>query len=275
MMAHLLKKEGECKMDVEILELSDRNAKFIISGISPAFANSLRKSMLAEVPVMAIDEIQIYTNTSFLFDEQLGLRMGLIPIKTDTSLFNLPEKCSCEGKGCSSCEVSMTLNIEGPKTVYSRDIVSDSPDIYPVDKNIPTVELKKNHKLIIVCIARLGIGRKHAKWQAGISCGYKNLPILNIQGCDGCGRCVEACPRGILRIRDDIVEVTDILDCSMCKLCEKECETESIKVGESQDTFIMNMETTGSWKAFDFVIEAAKTIKDKAKELDEILNNFS
>lgn len=87
-------------MDIDILELSERKARFVLSGVSVSFANALRRSILAEVPVMAIDEINIYDNTSVLFDEQLALRMGLIPLKADTKNFSMPEDCTCGGTGC-------------------------------------------------------------------------------------------------------------------------------------------------------------------------------
>ncbi len=69
-------------MKLEILQLSDRKAKFVLSEVSPAFANGLRRSMVADVPKMAIDYVDIYDNNSVIFDEILAHRMGLIPIKT-------------------------------------------------------------------------------------------------------------------------------------------------------------------------------------------------
>lgn len=53
-------------MDIDILELSDRSARFILSDVDAAFANGLRRAMLADVPTLAIDEVNIYNNTSVL-----------------------------------------------------------------------------------------------------------------------------------------------------------------------------------------------------------------
>lgn len=261
-------------MDIEIIELSERKARFILSGVSPAFANALRRSMLAEVPVMAIDEVNIYDNTSILFDEQLALRMGLIPIKADTKMFNFPEECSCNGEGCPSCQLQLTLNAEGPAVIYSGDLVSSDPGSHPADSTIPIVELKEKHKVIVEAIAKLGTGRKHSKWQAGVACGYKNMPVLTIGECDWCGECVKVCPRDILKLNGDRIEVANILDCSMCSLCVEACELDSIKVSEDPASFVMTFETSGNMSASELAIEAVNKIKERAERLGVILETL-
>ena len=105
-------------MKLEILELSDRKAKFILSEVTPAFANALRRAMLSDIPKMAIDYVDIYDNTSVIFDEMLAHRMGLIPIKTNLGMYNLPDKCECNGAGCALCQVTFTLSAEGPCMVH-------------------------------------------------------------------------------------------------------------------------------------------------------------
>jgi DNA-directed RNA polymerase subunit D len=247
-------------MDIDILELSERKARFILSGVSVSFANALRRAILAEVPVMAIDEINIYDNTSVLFDEQLSLRMGLIPLKADTKDFSLPEECTCEGNGCPTCQVSMTLSAEGPRVVYSGDIV----------------ELKDKHKVVIEAIARLGMYRTHAKWQAGIVSGYKNLPVLTFKECDLCGECIKVCPRDILKIEGEKVTITDndIIECSLCKLCEEACEMNAISVGYDPESFVMMFETNGGITAAELALEAMNSIRTRAQKMGEILDSL-
>lgn len=258
-------------MDIDIIELSDRKARFVLSGVSTAFANGLRRSIAAEVPVLAIDDINIYDNTSVLFDEQLALRMGMIPIKGDMKIFSLPEECSCKGEGCPSCQVSFTLSAEGPKVVYAGDMVSADPGVRPVDATIPIVELKEKHKVVVEAIARLGTGRRHAKWQAGIASGYKNMPIVTIEKCDLCGKCIEVCPRNILKMNENTVKVTDIIECSMCKLCEKACDIKAISVKADIGSFIMTFETSGAITAAELAIEAAGSLKKRSDQLVEKL----
>jgi DNA-directed RNA polymerase subunit D len=276
MMVRKPKREGAYKMDIDILELSERKARFILSGVSVSFANALRRAILAEVPVMAIDEINIYDNTSVLFDEQLSLRMGLIPLKADTKSFSLPEECTCEGKGCPMCQVSMTLSAEGPRVVYSGDIVSQDPGVCPADATIPIVEIKDKHKVVLEAIARLGTYRKHSKWQAGVVSGYKNVPVLTFKECDLCGECVKVCPRDILKIEDEKVKIADndIIECSLCKLCEEICEMDAISVGYDPESFVMMFETSGGITAEELAIEAMNSIKTRAQKMGEILDTL-
>lgn len=261
-------------MEIDIIELSDRKARFVLSGVSAAFANAIRRSILSEVPVLAIDDVNIYDNTSVLFDEQLALRLGLIPLKADTKKYIFRKECKCEGQGCPLCQASLTLSAEGPRVVYSGDMVSTAPDVSPAEAIIPIVELKEKHKVVVEAIARLGTGRQHSKWQAGVASGYKNMPIITFGDCDFCEECIKVCPRNILELNGSKVNVTDIIECSMCRLCEKACNMNSIKVSESPDSFIMTFETTGAITAAELAVEAVSSIQKRASQLGEILETL-
>ena len=261
-------------MDIEIIELSERKIRFVLSGVSSAFANALRRSILSELPVLAIDDVNIYDNTSVLFDEQLALRLGLIPLMADTSNFSLPEECNCKGQGCPVCQISLTLSAEGPKIVHSGDIVSTDPSVRPAEATVPIVELKEKHKIVVEAIARLGTGRQHVKWQAGIASGYKNMPVVTFGECDLCGECVKSCPRDILELNGSRVKVTDIIECSMCRLCEEACDMNAVSVSYKPDSYVMTFETTGAMTPAELAIEAAGIIKKKAEQLAGILDTL-
>ncbi len=264
-------------MNVELIELRDERIRFLLAGVTPAFANAIRRSCLAEVPKLAIDEIAIYENTSVLFDEQLALRLGLIPIKADDlSVYSTPDECQCGGVGCPGCRLDFMVSAEGPRTVYSRDIVFSEQSVRPVFDNIPIVVLGEGEKLVIEGFATLRSGKEHAKWQAGTLCGYKNLPSIEISGCNGCGKCVKACPRGVLVLdENDCVKVTDPVACSLCNLCVEECDIRAISVVPLEDAFIMNIESDGSINAKDLVRMAAEELKKKALLLQDTLASIS
>jgi DNA-directed RNA polymerase subunit D len=125
---------GAYNMKLEIIELKDRKAKFVLTDVTPAFANGLRRAMIADVPKMAIDYVDIYDNTSVLFDEMLALRLGLIPLKTNLDMYQLQSECECKGAGCALCQVSLTLSAEGPCVVHSGDMKSSDPETVPVGR---------------------------------------------------------------------------------------------------------------------------------------------
>ena len=61
-------------MKFELLELREDRIRYLLSGVSAAFANGIRRACMSEVPVLAMDEISLYDNTSVLFDEQISLQ---------------------------------------------------------------------------------------------------------------------------------------------------------------------------------------------------------
>jgi len=260
-------------MNVEIIELGERKAEFVLSDVMPAFINSIRRCMLAEVPTIAIDYVNIYDNTSVLFDEQLALRLGLVPLTTDLDSYVLPSECDCGEEGCPQCQVSLTLSAEGPKVVYSTELVSSDPLVVAAEV-VPIIKLTKGQRISLEAIAKPGIGHDHAKWQAGIACGYKNVPQIEItEACDACGMCVDTCPRCVLVADGDLIKVTNEPSCSLCKLCEDVCELEgAITVGTRPDSFIFTAESDGSMSIVELIVRSIGEIKNKAKVLDEYLS---
>jgi len=264
-------------MEVDILELSERSAKFVLSNVSTAFANSIRRAMIADVPTLAIEYVNLYDNTSVLYDEQLALRLSLIPLITDIETYVPQAECNvCGGEGCPACEVSLTLSAEGPVTVYSRDLISSDPKIQPADPNVPIVELKKGQKLVLEAIAHMGYGKDSVKWQAGVACGYKNVPIITIENCDACGQCAAECPKGIIRIEGTGARIAedDTIKCFLCRLCEKVCDINAIKINFNEKAFVFSMESDGSYTAKDLALNAANVIKGKAEEILNILDQL-
>jgi len=253
----------------ELIELREDRIRFLLSGVTAAFANGIRRACMSEVPVLAIDEISIYDNTSVLFDEQISLRLGLIPLQAeDLDQFSRPEECQCGGAGCPGCRIDFMLSAEGPGTVYSKDIQFTDPSIKPTFDKIPIVILGEGEKLVIEGFATRRVGKDHAKWQSGTLCGYKNLPSIEIGACTGCGKCVEVCPRNVLIMEDGRAKATNTVECSLCKLCIGQCEAGAMKVTPVLDSFVVSIESGGSLPAKELVSRASDEIRKRAEALD-------
>lgn len=142
---------------------------FKVAGITYQFANALRRAVISEVPSMAIEEVTFISNSSILNDEVLAHRLGLLPLKTDLKTYNYRSECTCKSKGCGKCETTITMDVEGPKTVYAEDIVSADPKVVPVNPTTPIVKLTENQKVTVEAKAILGKAGDHIKWQSGIA----------------------------------------------------------------------------------------------------------
>ncbi|MEM2127290.1 MAG: DNA-directed RNA polymerase subunit D [Candidatus Bathyarchaeia archaeon] len=185
------------KLKVEALTLKGDTLRFILMGCDTALANALRRTMISEVPCMAIEDVFIFANTSVMHDEVLAHRLGLIPLKTDLERYVLPERCDCGSElGCSKCRAVLTLDVSAEdeaRTVYSGDLISEDPVIKPVSSEIPLVKLAPGQTLKLEAYAKLGLGKVHAKWQPVSCCIYQQvdeeqLGALGIGGTEGFGK---------------------------------------------------------------------------------------
>ncbi len=160
-------------VEFEILEKREDSIKFILKGVDVAFANALRRTILAEVPTFAVDEVEFFENDSALFDEIIAHRLAMIPLTTPVDRFSL------DALELDDYTVTLSLEAEGPGMVYSGDLKSSDEGIKPANPNIPIVKLADGQKLTFNAYARLGRGKDHAKWQPGFVY-YKYLTKIHV-----------------------------------------------------------------------------------------------
>ncbi|MEM2968086.1 MAG: DNA-directed RNA polymerase subunit D [Candidatus Bathyarchaeia archaeon] len=269
--------EWQHQVEIKVLEKNEASIRFIIRDADVSLVNALRRIALAEVPSMAIDEVVIIENSSILQDEIIAHRLGLTPLKTDLDSYNLPGECECQSEfGCSLCRVTFTLDAEaseGTRTVYSGELVSENPEIVPVSDKIPIIKLAKGQKLKLEAYARLGKGKNHAKWQPVSMCAYKYLPKVEVDSekCKDCVKCVEICPKKVLAVKANKVEVRDLLACNLCMDCVEACPQKpaAINVEWEKNAFVMSIESTGVLPPERIIQEATKILDKQLKEFEE------
>jgi DNA-directed RNA polymerase subunit D len=142
-------------MKIEVLEDKGKVFRFRLTDASNSYANALRRMATSYVKTFAIDKVTFYENTSAMFDEYIAHRIGLIPILTP------------DGYGDDE-EVLFTLDVTGPKTVYSKDFGAADKEVKVANENIPIMKLALDQRLRLDCKAVLGYGNTHAKFQAGL-----------------------------------------------------------------------------------------------------------
>ncbi len=260
-----MKDETVKQMRIQILEKSDSEIRFVLEDSVPQFANALRRIMLTEVPVLAIETAEFTANDSALFDEVVAHRLGLIPLTFDKKAMNMPNECKCEGKGCSLCQVTLVLDKKGPCTVYAKDMKSTDKAVHAVFPDTPIVKLLEGQKIKFEAVAQLGIGKTHAKWKAA-NASYKNYPVAKLGGkIENPKECIEACPKDAIKINGSKVEVNPL--CDLCSECVKACKPEGVLTITGDSTkFVFTVETVSALKPEEIVLQAADILKDKAKE---------
>ena len=142
-------------MELTLSKKHENRIEFIADGISPSFGNTIRRYVMNQVKVLAMDHATFYDNTSSFWDEYLAHRVGLIPISTPDKL---PE----------NVEIIFSLDATGPKTVVAKDFTSSDKGINVALEDVVLVTLTANQHLRLEAKAILGSGVKHAKFQAGL-----------------------------------------------------------------------------------------------------------
>ncbi|KAI3624406.1 rpb3 [Malassezia furfur] len=191
-----------------IREINASHAEFILENVDLSFANSLRRTMIADVPTVAIDMVEIMVNTTVLPDEFFAHRLGMVPLMSmDTAKVLIDQRdCSCED-GCDRCSVELLLDCmctsdRGAMFVTSKDLIRSNtianpysdeaafgpvaprhPDFgKPVGQDDPSkpdvmlVQLRKGQHIKARCIARKGFAKEHAKWSPVSAVGFEYDP---------------------------------------------------------------------------------------------------
>ena len=115
---------------VRIRELKKDRVNFVLGNVDLAFANSLRRVVMADIPSVAIDMVEIEINTTVLPDEFIAHRLGMVPLISANcddairytrvcvqcylhfmSLFlTVIEDCTCLA-GCPLCAMLLVLHV--------------------------------------------------------------------------------------------------------------------------------------------------------------------
>ncbi len=239
--------------------------KVLVKGTSPTEMNTFRRIILNKVPTMAIKTVEFTENSSAIYDEMLAHRLGLVVLKTDLKSYNLQKECKCKGKGCAQCTLLLTLEAEGPCTVYADQIKSQDPKVIPVYSKTPIVKLLARQRIKLEATAVLGEGKEHMKFSPGLVY-YQGNPEIKIGTVKNAKVIVESCPKQIYKLEGKKLKMTDNTRCTLCKQCE-EISGGTIEVNGSNKDFIMTIEPFGQLTSKEMIVAASDIIISQLKEL--------
>jgi len=258
-------------MKLEII--SDDKIKFKLSFLlkdsDTVFANTLRRLIIEEVPVLAVEDLEIKDNSSALFDEMLGLRLGLLPITTDLKSYELKENCKCNGEGCARCELKINLKVGKKGYVYAGDAQSSDPKCTFVYDKMPAVKLLPKQKVDVMMTAVLGRGREHIKWSSGWA-HYKNEPKVKLGKVKSPEEVAKRCSDGVFVLKNKKLTIVNENARHSHLLDYYATLDKGISV-EYTGNLIFNVEGWGQLSCKEMLIQSAKILADKTKELENLI----
>lgn len=180
---------------LRILSLDQETCIFELTNTDPDIANALRRVMIAEVPTVAIDLVEIAVNTTVLNDEFIAHRLGLIPLVSHVVEqmsspfegdgdfqeidFHLDIHCTSDDtQNITSQDLRRELNPEYPELESIRPV--DDGDGGDGQRGILIVKMRKGQELKLKAKARKGIGKDHAKWSPVATARFKYVPEITL-----------------------------------------------------------------------------------------------
>ena len=138
-----------------IIKKSD---KLIFSAdIDNSIANAIRR-YVSQIPIVAVDEVEISKNDSALYDETIAHRIGLIPLKAKKQTGKMKLESKKEG------------------IIYSDELKGEAEVVYG---KIPITLLDKGQKFEISATLKSGRGSEHAKFSPGLMF-FRNVTEIKI-----------------------------------------------------------------------------------------------
>jgi len=251
-------------VNINVRRWSNEVIEIAISGMPLPLLNALRRYALAKVPTYAVDEVMVVINTSHMFDEMLAHRIAMIPLRSEEALERVKEldidvcsKCGSDSEDkppsdvCEKCYVHMFLEAvaeDSEYTVYSSDIKSEDEFVKPVYGNIPIVILSPGQRISLELRARVGRGIEHIKWSPATIAVTRYVADIKISEdlCNLCKKCIEVCPKNVLTVYQDRIQVKDKYECILCKQCMYACPTKAIDVSYRDNEYILVIESSGA-----------------------------
>ena len=231
--------------------IEKKNEKFVfVTDMSTSLANAIRRSV-TEIPILAIEEADIYKNDTALYDEIIAHRLGLIPLKNQ------------KVKEGESVELKLKAKGKGERTEVLAGALGEEV-VYP---NMPIVLLEEGQELEIVARAKSGKGKDHAKYSPGLVF-YKHLPKIKISAeGEKQTELAELYPQVFELINGKL----KVKDATKCDLDQEDLESYPGVTIEFKDDLVFSIESWGQIDAKEIFNGACKALKANLAEVSKVV----
>jgi DNA-directed RNA polymerase subunit D len=187
----------------------ENRIRILLTESDASQVNSLRRTILSDVPKMAITKVRIEQGTTVdengktmesinvLPDEQLAHRLAMVPIPTYLDEFLFPEddpnneNLAEDQWGSPQSQIIYHCSVKGPevdsdeefKVVHASDlnVLGESKlQIRDEHARIPLTLLTSGQYLEFYAYASLGRGRDHAKWAPAAAVGFEPRKLAKL-----------------------------------------------------------------------------------------------
>ena len=187
----------------EILYEDEEKIKILLKETDRAFVNSIRRTLMADTPQMAIDTVRFVKKTEVedgevwetdgpLPDEVIAQRLAMVPIPTKHDEFYFQDECpNCaemveEDRGCALCTMLYYCQVKGSKegvwvTAGDLNFLGDADGfISKKYQSIPITKLFQGQMIEFSATAVMGRGRDHVKWSpvSGVSFIPRQIGVI-------------------------------------------------------------------------------------------------
>ncbi|KAI0061967.1 hypothetical protein BV25DRAFT_1826267 [Artomyces pyxidatus] len=290
------------RLQVKVKRLSNRSIEFDLVGVDASIANALRRILIAEVPVVAIEYVYSWNNTSVMVDEVFAHRLGLIPLNVDPALIEMKESPTDQATDRNTIvfklNVTCTRRPDAPRDsvdpsklffnseVLSSDLVwepqGEQEDVFakppgPTNPNIVLVKLRPGQEINMEMHAVKGVGKDHAKFSPVATASYRLLPkiILNPAKpvpphlAEKFQKCFSP---GVIRVHPTTKEVSvdpeNVRKDSVSREVLRHPEFEGcVQLARVRDHFIFNIESEGAYEPQRLLLESVKVMREKISSL--------
>ena len=276
---------------------------FDLINAPPSHANALRRTLISNVPSIAIEVVGICNNTGVMPDEVLSHRLGLIPINANPTLLEFPKNINIDdnindpsiillfglhvkgGNGNNNFNDYYSLNNkEGELPILylgeKNEVLSSHltwiplpgqletfKEVKPLHDNIPITKLLPGQEIHLYCRAIKGIGLDHAKFSPVCTVFYRLIPRIEISTEITNKQkelLISTCPLNLFEIdENNNIKIKSSRLCTTCRECLRSSRLSEI------------IKLGKEYRRYEFTIETigVRTAPTLVKEAFQILKN--